>query len=118
GPRLGPAVGPRGDRPPLVARALEEDALHLRVGVRARRLELPLDQVLAPDAAAPRLPELRLEGAERDPAVAARVGPVTDERPRQLEIAAVRGAPLAEVPGRDHGEPRERAVGHRHVDEL
>ena len=45
-------------------------------------LELLLDQVLAPDPAAPRLPELRLERAERDPAVLARVGPVADERAR------------------------------------
>ena len=56
---------------------------------RAGRLELLLDQVLAPDAAAPRLPELRLERAERDPAVAARVGPIADEPARELELAAL-----------------------------
>src|SRR5215217_4002079 len=54
---------------PLLARALQEDALNLRVRVRPRRLELLLDQVLASHTATPRLPELRLERAERDPAV-------------------------------------------------
>ena len=67
-----------------------EQRLHLGVRVRARALELLLDQVLAPDPAAPRLPELRLERAERDPAVLALVRPVTDQAPGQLEPAALR----------------------------
>src|SRR5688572_25266820 len=48
------AVVLRGELAPLLARALEEQALDLRVRLRARRLELLLDQVLAPNALAPR----------------------------------------------------------------
>jgi len=47
----------------------------LGVALRARPLELPLHEILAPNAAAPRLPELRLERTERDPAVRAGVRP-------------------------------------------
>src|SRR5690348_3086281 len=65
------AVDLRRERLPLVARALEEDPLHLAVRVRPWRLELLLDQILALDAATPRLPELGLQCAQRDPAVAA-----------------------------------------------
>ena len=75
---------------PLIAGALEEHALDLGVRLGARRLELLLDQVLAPDALAPRLEELRLERAERDPAVLARVRPVADEPAREVELAALR----------------------------
>ena len=85
--RLEAAVVIRGELAPLLARALEEDPLHLGVRLRARRLELLLDQVLAPDAAAPRLPELRLERAERDPAVLAGVRPVADEPARRARAS-------------------------------
>ena len=71
--RLEAAVVLRGERLPLVAGALEEDPLHLGVRLRARRVVLVLEQVLAPHSATPRLPELRLQRAERDPAVAAGV---------------------------------------------
>ena len=103
---------------PLGARPLEEDALDLGVRLRARSLELLLDQVLAADAAAPLLPELGLERAERDPAVLAGVGPVADEPAAQLALAARRDDAVAEVAGRHHAEPGQRAVEHRHVDEL
>jgi hypothetical protein len=103
---------------PLRARALREDPLHLAVRIRAGRLELLLDQVLAADAATPRLPELRLERPEREVAVAAGVGPVAEVAARQLELAAARSDAVGEVLAGDHREPRERAVGHRDVDEL
>ena len=103
--RLEAAVVLGRERLPLVARPLQEDPLDLGVGVRARPLELPLDQVLAPDAAAPRLPELRLERAERDPAVAAGVGAVADQPSGERELAAPRHGPVRQVLRRDHGEP-------------
>src|ERR671917_417029 len=85
--RLEAAVVLRGELAPLLARALQEDPLDLGVRVGARRLELVLDQVLAADSPAPRLPELRLERAERDVAVRARVGAVAEDRAGQLEVA-------------------------------
>ena len=116
--RLQAAVVVRRELLPLGARLLQEDALDLRVRLRAGRLELLLDQVLAADAAAPGLEELRLERAERHVAVGARVRPVTDERAGQLEAPALRRRLLGEVARRDHRQPRQRAVGHRDVDEL
>ncbi len=68
------------------------------VGIRAGPLELLLDQVLTPDAGAPRPPELRLERTERDPAVLARVWPVTDQLAGELEPTALRHLPLAKYP--------------------
>src|SRR5262249_59788456 len=62
-----------GEGAPLLAAAPGEDLLDLAMGVAARCGELLLDEVLAPDAAAPRLPELRLQRAEGDPAVGAAV---------------------------------------------
>ena len=55
-----------------------------------------LDEVLAPDARAPRAPELRLERPERDPAVGAPVGPVAEERPAELLVAPPRPLPGGE----------------------
>ena len=106
------------ERRPLVAGARGEDRLDLALGVAPGRVEVVLDQVLAPDAAAERLPELRLERAERHVAVGARVGPVTDQPARQLEPAAGRRHVLGEHPRGHHRQPRQRAVGHRDVDEL
>ena len=116
--RLEAAVVLARERGPLVARAAREDRLDLALGLRAARVELALDQVLAPDAAAERLPELRLERAERHPAVGAAVGPVTDEPARQLELPALRRGALGQRARGDHRQPRQRAVGHRDVDEL
>ena len=79
---------------------------------------MPLDQVLAPDAAAERLPELRLQRAQRHVAVGAPVGPVTGQAARELEPAPRRRRAVGEHPRRHHREPRQRAVGHRDVDEL
>jgi hypothetical protein len=103
---------------PLVARAPEEDPLHLCVRFGPRRVELALDQVLPADAAAPGLPELRLERTERDPPIPAGVRAVADQPPGELEVAAPRHHPVAQVLGRHHPEPGERAVEHRHVHEL
>ena len=89
-----------------------------RHGRPTRPLELFLHEVLAPDALAPRLPELRLERAERDPAVPARVRPVTDQPAGEREPAAPRHGPVGEVLRGHHREPCERAVEHRHVHEL
>ena len=108
--RLEAAVVVRRELRPLVARAPEEDPLHLGVRLGAGRVELALDQVLAPDAPAPRLPELRLERTERHPAVAAGVRSVADERAGQLEVAPVRRALLREVASCDQREPGQRAV--------
>ncbi len=54
-------------------------------------LELLLDQVLAADAAAPGLPELRLQRAAGDPAVLRLVGPVTDDPARRARARRARG---------------------------
>ena len=57
---------------------------------------MALDEVGAAEAGAERPPELRLERAERDPAVGARVRPVAGEPAGQLQLAAARhGAPSA-----------------------
>ena len=88
----------------------------MRVG--AGPFELALDQLLAPDAAAPRLPELRLQRAQRDPAVGALVGSIADQRARQRQTAAAGHGPVGEVRAGDHRQPRERAVGHRDVHDL
>ena len=112
------AVVVAGELVPLVARALQEDALHLGVRHRAGALELLLDQVLAPHAAAPRGPELRLQRSQRHPAVGALVRPVADDRARQLRVAAMRHDAVGEVARGHHGQPRQRTVGHRDVHEL
>ena len=88
------------------------------VRVASRALELALDQVLAPDARAPVAPELRLQRAERHLAVGAGVGPVADDPARQQLRSALRHDAVAEVLAGDHRQPRQRAVGHRDVDEL
>ena len=116
--RLEAAVVLGRERAPLLARALHEDALDLAVGGRARGLELLLDQVLPAHAAAPRGPELRLQRAQRHPAVGAGVGAVADEPPRELELAPVRGLLLGEEARRHHGQPAQCPVGHGDVDEL
>src|SRR5205085_3948667 len=78
--RLQAAVVLARERLPLVARARAEDLDDLGVRVGARPLELRGDQILSADAPAPRLPELRLERAQRHPAVGTLVGAVADER--------------------------------------
>ncbi len=108
----------RGELLPLGARAPGEHPLDLAVRLGAGPLELLLDQVLAPHPATPRLPELRLERADRHPAVRARVGPVADQRACQLEPPALRRACLGEVARRHQREPGQRPVEHRHVHEL
>ena len=108
----------RGERLPLRARAALEDLDHLRVRLAPGALELALDQVLAPHPAAERLPELRLERPQRDPAVRALVRPVADQRARERQLAAARHGAVREVAGGHHRQPRQRAVGHRDVDEL
>jgi hypothetical protein len=107
-----------GELAPLLPRALEEDALDLGVRVRARGVELPLDQVLAPDAVAPGLPELGLQRTQGHPAITAGVGPVADEPARQLELAALRHLAVGQVAARHERQPRQRAVEHRHVHDL
>src|SRR6185312_12283743 len=86
--RLQAAVVLGGEGAPLLARARVEYGGDLPVRLAARPRELVLDEILAPDAATPGLPELRLERPQGDPPVGALVGPVADERPGQLEIAA------------------------------
>jgi hypothetical protein len=103
---------------PLLAGALGEDLLDRSVRVAPRAGDLVLDEVLAPDPATPRLPELRLQRAEGHPAVGAAVWAIADDRAGELEAAAVRRHVLGEVPGGDHRQPRQRAVGHRDVDDL
>ncbi len=71
-----------------------------------------------PDASAPRLPELRLQRPQRHPAVGALVRAVADQRARERQIAPARNLAVGEVRGGHHRQPRQRAVGHRHVHEL
>ena len=107
-----------GERLPVGPGTSLEDLGHLCVRLRAGMLELLGDELLAADAAAPRLPELRLQRPQRHPSVGALIRPVADERARQRQITAAGNDPVGEVAGRDHRQPRERAVGHRHVDDL
>jgi hypothetical protein len=108
--RLEAAVVLRSERPPLLARSLEEDPLHLGVGARTGRVELALDQVLAAHPAAELLPELGLERAEGHVPVAAGVRPVADDPARQLEPPAPRRLAVAEVASHDHRQPGQRPV--------
>ena len=103
------------ERRPLGPRPRREHGLELP---RHSRVHLALQQVLAPQPAAQRGPELRLQRAERDPAVGAGVGPVTGQPARELEPAALGRDAVGEVPRRDHGEPGLRPARHRDVDEL
>src|SRR2546425_676279 len=83
--------------PPRVGGAGAKDPGDPPPSVRAGPLELPCDQVLAADTAAEGLPELRLQGATRDPAVGGLVGQVADDRAGQLEVPALRDVAVAEV---------------------
>ncbi len=94
---------------------VREDRLQL---ARDRRIHLAPEQVVAAGAAAERLPELRLERAEGDPAVGAGVGPVARQAAGELEPAALRLDAVGEEPRRDHRQPALRALRHRDVDEL
>ena len=78
----------------------------------------PAEQVLAPHAPAERVPELRLERAERHVAVGALVGPVAGQRAGQRQLAPPRPAADRERLGGHQRQPRQRAVEHRAVDEL
>src|SRR4029077_8401755 len=78
---------------PRGAGASAKDLLYLRVGLGPGRFELAFDQILAADAATPRLPELRLERPERAPAIGALVWPIADQRAGEREIAAMRDGP-------------------------
>ncbi len=103
---------------PLLTGAPPEDLLHLCVRRRAGVLELRRDQLLVADPPAPGRPELRLQRAQRDPAILAFVGPVADQRAGQRQVAAAGHHVLGEVGRRDHGQPGQGAVGHRDVDHL
>ena len=93
--RLEAAVVLGGELAPLVPRAPCEHRHDLPMGLGPGRLELMLDQVLAADPLAPRLPELRLERAAADVAVLARVGPVAEEAAREVELAPLGHDPVA-----------------------
>ena len=94
--RLQAAVVLGRERRPLRARAGGEDRLDLAVGRGRRRVELALEQVLAPDARAPRRPELRLERAEGHvPPSAQRVGAVAEQGAAEHDLPAARAAPAA-----------------------
>src|SRR4051812_20233066 len=88
--RLDAAVVRRAERRPVVARARRDDRLDGAMGGRSGRVELAGDEVLATHAVAERGPELRLERADRDPAVGAAIRPVADERAAELEPAPPR----------------------------
>ena len=87
-------------------------------GLGAGRLELHLDQVGPLDPVAEGGPELRLQRAAADPAVARLVGQVTEQAAGELLLAAPRHLAVAEVAAGDHRQPGEGAVGHRDVDHL
>src|SRR4029077_14965145 len=74
--RLQTTVVVAGAGLPRGAGAGATDLLHLRVGLGPGRFELAFDQILAADAATPRLPELRLQRTARDPATGALVSPI------------------------------------------
>ena len=116
--RLQAAVVLRRELEPLGACARAEDPLHLAVDLRAGQLELRRHEILAPDPLAPRAPELRLQRAQRHPAVGALVGAVADEPSGELQLAAPRHRAVGEIAAGDQREPGERAVGHRDVDQL
>ena len=103
---------------PLLARAAPEDLGDLAPAVRARRVELALDQVGPLDTVAEGGPELRLERAAADPAVGRLVGHVAGEAAGELLLAAARHLAVAEVAPGDQRQPGEGAVGHRDVDVL
>ena len=107
-----------GEALPLGTGTRPEDLLDLSVRLRARRIELVGLEVLAADAIAPRGEELRLERAERDPAVGARVGPVAEEATCELLLPAPLRHSVREPARSLEAQPRQRAVEHRHVDEL
>ena len=103
---------------PLGAGALPEHGLDLAVGVGADGVELALDEVGPPGALAPGAPELRLQRTERHPAVRAAVRAVADEPARERRAAALRRRAAGQQARGIHRQPRQRAVGHRDVDEL
>ena len=107
-----------GERAPLLAGAPREDPLTAAWASEPGASNWLLHQVLAPDALAPGLPELGLQRAQRDIAVGARVGPVADVAPGERELPARGARRSARRLGGDHGQPRQRAVEHRAVDEL
>ena len=72
-----------------------------------------------PDAAAEVAEELRLQRAERHPAVGAGVRAGSRRTCRRAGCArAAARSPSARKFAADHRQPRQRAVGHRDVDEL
>src|SRR5271165_181505 len=81
-------------------------------------LKLPGDQLGAAHPLAERLPELRLERTQRDPAVGALIRAVADQRSRQRQIAPARNRPVGEVARRHERKPGQRAVGHRYDHQL
>src|SRR5262249_26552901 len=86
--------------------------------VRARRVELVTEQVLAPDPLTPGLPELRLQRAYRNIAVGALIRAIAGESSGELELPSERRAAGGECLRRDHGQPGQRSVEHRAVDQL
>src|ERR1019366_3778087 len=95
-----------GKRLPRGARARTEDLLDLDVSRRARALELRSDELLASHPPAPRLPELRLERPQADPAVGAFIWRVADQRSGQGELAAARNGAIGEIGTGHHRQPR------------
>ena len=97
-PRRGRAPAPGSSRARRRTGATARGCASAKISQTARCASEPggsnacSTQVLAADAVAPGLPELRLERAQRDVAVGAAVRPVARQRAGQLELAAARGA--------------------------
>jgi hypothetical protein len=116
--RLQAAVVIGGEGAPLVARARQKDRRDLGVGLRVRPVKRVVGEIRATHAVAERLPELRLQRAERHVPVGALIRAVAVVAPGEAEVPALRGTAGGEHLGRHHGQPRQRAVEHRAVHEL
>ena len=75
-------------------------------------------EIRAPHPLAERLPELGLQRPERDVAVGALIRPVAVVAAGQAEVAPARRPSRGKRLGREHRQPRERAVEHRAVHQL
>ena len=116
--RLEAAVVLGRELPPLVPRMRGEDLLHGTVRVGTGPLKRAVQEVRPLDPVAERLPELRLERAEREIAVGAAVRAIADDRAGERVLPALLGACRRERGRRHHREPGQGAVEHRAVDEL
>ncbi len=116
--RLQAAIVLGGEGPPLIASALAEDRRHRGMGLGVRRVKGVVGEVGPADALAERLPELRLQRTERDVPVGALIRPVAVVAAGQAKVAAARSTAGGEHLGRQHRQPRQRAVEHRAVHQL